>query len=74
VEDEAGEEAKTSFAAVKSDSAVSFEEIKKIGLGNTSVYVITVNGHLWAAGSNRYGQLNLGYDTEVSPVLKSIFP
>jgi alpha-tubulin suppressor-like RCC1 family protein len=74
VEDESGGEAKTSFAVVKSDNAASFGEIKKIILGSTSLYVITADGHLWAAGSNRYGQLNLGYDTEVSPVLRSIFP
>jgi alpha-tubulin suppressor-like RCC1 family protein len=74
VEDEAGETAKTSFTALKSDNAASFGEIKKIILGSTSVYVITADGHLWAAGSNRYGQINLGYDTEVSSVLRSIFP
>jgi alpha-tubulin suppressor-like RCC1 family protein len=74
VEDEAAEGAKTTFAVVKSDGAASLDEIKKIALGNTSIYVITTGGRLWAAGSNRYGQLNLGYDTEVSPVLRSIFP
>ncbi|MDR1863192.1 MAG: hypothetical protein LBQ67_04640 [Treponema sp.] len=74
VEDEAGGGVKTRFAALKSDGAASFGEIKKIILGSMSVYVITADGRLWAAGSNRFGQLNLGYDTEVSPVLRSIFP
>jgi alpha-tubulin suppressor-like RCC1 family protein len=74
VEDEADEAAKTSFAALKSDGAASFGEIKKIILGSASIYVISADGHLWAAGSNRFGQLNLGYDTEASPVLRSIFP
>jgi alpha-tubulin suppressor-like RCC1 family protein len=74
VEDESSGTAKTSFAVVKSDNAASFGEIKKIILGSSSMYVITADGHLWAAGSNRYGQLNPDYNTEVSPVLRSIFP
>jgi len=53
-------------------AAFSFADVKKIILGSSSIYVIDSDGRLWAAGSNRYGQLNLGFDTEASSVLKYI--
>jgi alpha-tubulin suppressor-like RCC1 family protein len=51
-----------------------FAGARSIVLGNSSIYVIDSEGRLWAAGSNRYGQLSLGLDTEASPVLKLINP
>ena len=55
-------------------AASPFKGVRKIVLGYNSIYVIASDGRLWAAGSNRYGQLSLGLDTEVSPVLKLINP
>jgi alpha-tubulin suppressor-like RCC1 family protein len=54
--------------------ASAFKDIKKIILGYQSIYIVTGDSHLWAAGSNRYGQLNLGFDTSLSPVLRQVFP
>ena len=67
---------KSKFVSLAPDkgSASSFGTVKKIVLGNKSVYVIDSNDRLWAAGSNRYGQLHLGFDTESSSTLKPINP
>jgi alpha-tubulin suppressor-like RCC1 family protein len=54
--------------------ASSFGEIQKIGLGFQSVYIISSGGRLWAAGSNRYGQLSLDYDTGVLHNLRIVYP
>jgi alpha-tubulin suppressor-like RCC1 family protein len=51
-----------------------FGGAKKIVLGYNSIYVIAGDGFLWAAGSNRYGQLNLSLDTDSAPALKLINP
>ena len=53
-------------------AASKLGDVKKIVLGYNSIYVIDSDGRLWAAGSNRYGQLNLGPDTEASSTLKLI--
>jgi alpha-tubulin suppressor-like RCC1 family protein len=72
----AQKDAKPSFMPLTPDQAdaSSFKDIKKIILGYQSIYIVTGDSHLWAAGSNRYGQLNLGYDTSLSPVLRQVFP
>jgi alpha-tubulin suppressor-like RCC1 family protein len=44
-------------------SASKFGTVKKVVLGYSSIYVITDDGRLWVAGSNRYGQLNLDPET-----------
>ncbi|MCL2602260.1 MAG: hypothetical protein FWD91_05545, partial [Treponema sp.] len=53
---------------------LDFGEIQSIAMGHTSVYIIDSNGRLWAAGSNRYGQLALGFTTDISLVLRAISP
>jgi alpha-tubulin suppressor-like RCC1 family protein len=71
VSQEAG---KSSFVALvpEQGAAAKLEDIRKVVLGYNSIYVIDSGGRLWAAGSNRYGQLSLDFDTEASPVLKLI--
>ena len=59
---------------VEQGAAANLGEIQKIALGYTSIYVIDSNGRLWAAGSNRYGQLMLAFDTEISPALTLVNP
>ncbi|MCL2380591.1 MAG: hypothetical protein FWC64_03235 [Treponema sp.] len=51
-------------------AARSFGEVERVILGNNSIYVIDSNGRLWAAGSNRYGQL--GFDAAMSSVLRIV--
>jgi len=53
-------------------SQAAFAGVKKVVLGYNSIYVIATDGRLWAAGSNRYGQLSLDPDTETTSVLKLI--
>jgi len=53
-------------------AAAKFAGVKKIVLGNNSIYVIAADDRLWVAGSNRYGQLNLALDTENTTVLKLV--
>ena len=53
-------------------ASVPFGEVKKIALGLNSIYVIDSNGRLWAAGSNRYGQLSFDPDTGTASALKLI--
>ncbi|WP_169312596.1 RCC1 domain-containing protein [Leadbettera azotonutricia] len=67
---------KPTFAPLVPEQAAAsaFKDIKKIILGYQSIYIVTSDSHLWAAGSNRYGQLNLGYDTSLSVVLRQVFP
>ena len=62
------------FAALvpEQGAAAKFAGVKKVVLGNNSIYVIDTDNRLWAAGSNRYGQLNLGPDTVNTSVLKLI--
>jgi len=66
--------ADSGFAALESETggSVKFSGVKKIVLGYNSIYVIASNGRLWAAGSNRYGQLSLDPETETTSVLKLI--
>ena len=68
------DDSKTSFAPLLPDkgSPAPFSEAKKITLGLNSIYVIDSNGRLWAAGSNRYGQLSLDLDTGTASTLKLI--
>jgi len=67
------DDAKSSFVQlVPEQASVKFGEVKKIVLGYNSIYVITSDGRLWAAGSNRYGQLNLDPETGTSSELKLI--
>ena len=68
------QDAKSTFVPLLPDkgAAIKFGSVKKIILGYNSIYVIDSDGRLWAAGSNRYGQLNLDFDTEASSVLKYI--
>jgi alpha-tubulin suppressor-like RCC1 family protein len=72
----AQKDVKPTFASLTPNQAdaSAFKDIKKIILGYQSIYIVTGDSHLWAAGSNRYGQLNLGYDTSLSPVLRQVFP
>ena len=67
---------KSSFVSLAPEEkmASEFGGVKKIVLGYNSIYVIASDGRLWVAGSNRYGQLSLGFDTEISPALKLINP
>ena len=53
-------------------AASKFGDVKKVVLGYNSIYVITSDGRLWVAGSNRYGQLSLGPDTVTSSQLRLI--
>ena len=75
-EDSSQDAAKSSFVPLVPEKAAAseFGAVKKIVLGYNSIYVIASDGRLWAAGSNRYGQLSLGFDTETSPALKLINP
>ena len=52
----------------------SFGNIAKVVLGSRSIYVLTEDGRIWAAGSNWYGQLIMQRDVKESAVLKWIFP
>jgi len=75
VVDESGKgPVKSSFVSLVPDggAGVKFAGVKKIALGYSSVYVIASDGRLWAAGSNRYGQLTLGSDTGSSATLVPI--
>ncbi|MCL2319835.1 MAG: hypothetical protein FWC45_07100 [Treponema sp.] len=65
---------KSSFTPLVTEDGSKFGDVKKIVLGYNSIYVIASDGRLWAAGSNRYGQLSLGLDTEASSALKLINP
>ena len=69
-----GNSAKSSFVSLvpEKDSAAKFGAVKKIILGYNSIYVVDSDGRLWAAGSNRYGQLSLDPATEVLSTLKLI--
>ena len=66
--------AQSGFAALDTEqgASVKFPGVRKIVLGYNSIYVIDSKGNLWAAGSNRYGQLNLDPDTETTSILKLI--
>ena len=74
VEEDGQGAGKSSFVPLvpEQGASVKFGEVRKIVLGYNSIYVITSDDHLWAAGSNRYGQLNLDLNTGMSPVLKLI--
>ena len=74
--DSGEDSAKSSFIPLvpEKEEASEFGGVKKIVLGYNSIYVIASDGRLWAAGSNHYGQLSLGFDTENSPALKLINP
>ena len=62
------------FAALVPErgTLIKFAGVKKLVLGNNSVYVIDTDNRLWAAGSNRYGQLKLDLKTVTTPVLTLI--
>lgn len=73
--DEDGQSAeKSSFVPLvpEQGASVKFGEVRKIVLGYNSVYVITSDNRLWAAGSNRYGQLNVDTDSGASSTLRLI--
>ncbi|MCL2129855.1 MAG: hypothetical protein FWH35_05825 [Treponema sp.] len=64
---------RSNFAVlVPEDGGQKMADVKKIVLGYNSVYVIDADGRFWAAGSNRYNQLNLGLDTVTVSSLKLI--
>ncbi|MCL2373873.1 MAG: hypothetical protein FWC65_01350 [Treponema sp.] len=67
---------RTTFAPLvpEQQAGRNFAQVQRIVLGNNSIHVIDSNGRLWAAGSNRHGQLGLGFDTEISPVLRLVNP
>jgi alpha-tubulin suppressor-like RCC1 family protein len=71
--DESAEGNSRDFSPVRFDPAL-FGEIQKAVPGYGAIYVISGDGHLWAAGSNRYGQLSLGYDTEELPAIRLVYP
>ena len=73
-EDSSRANRKSTFVPLVAEQGTKLGTVKKIVLGTNSVYVVDSDNHLWAAGSNRYGQLHLGYDTEASAVLKLINP
>jgi len=65
----------SSFTALESDAdKKDLKDIKKIVLGNQSIYKITGKNQLFAAGSNRYGQLNNTEITGASLKLINIYP
>ena len=70
----AGNDEKSSFISlgIEQGEGIKFGGVKKIILGYNSIYVISSDGYLWAAGSNRYGQLSLSLDTEILQTLKII--
>jgi alpha-tubulin suppressor-like RCC1 family protein len=61
------------FAPLRFEPSL-FGEIKKAVPGCGALYVLSGDGYLWAAGSNRYGQLGLGYDTEKVETIKKVYP
>ncbi|MDR0473402.1 MAG: hypothetical protein LBH43_07010 [Treponema sp.] len=71
-----GGDSKSSFVPLEAekDNTAALKDIKKVVLGNQSIYVIAGKNQLLAAGSNRYGQLNQSYDTDTIVKLKSIYP
>ena len=68
------DDSKSSLAPLLPEQGTStpFGEVKKITLGLNSIYVIDSNGLLWAAGSNRYGQLSFDLDTGTASSLKLV--
>ena len=64
---------KSSFVSLAvEDGNTRFGGVEKIILGYNSIYVVASDGRLWAAGSNRYGQLSLDLETEIVSALKLI--
>ncbi|MCL2472690.1 MAG: hypothetical protein FWF26_03335, partial [Treponema sp.] len=63
--------AKSGFVSLVPGGGTSskFAGVLKITLGYNSIYVIASDGSLWVAGSNRYGQLSLGSETQTSTTL-----
>ena len=63
--------AKSGFVSLVPGGGASskFAGVQKITLGYNSIYVIASDGSLWVAGSNRYGQLSLGSETQTSAAL-----
>ena len=62
------------FVQLKPEDGASLGKIKKIVLGYRNIYVITADGHLWAAGSSQYGQISADQDSDASLALKQIYP
>ncbi|GHV69990.1 chromosome condensation protein RCC1 [Spirochaetia bacterium] len=60
---------KTGDAAKKPADGMRF-----IAAGSRSLYIISQDGNLQAAGSNRYGQLNLGEDVDDAAAFQVIYP
>ena len=73
-EDNGQEKAEPGFIPLlpEDGQAAEFKGAKKVVLGYNSIYLIDLDNRLWAAGSNRYGQLGLDFDIEVLSALKLI--
>lgn len=67
-------EPKSTLTPLKPADSAGFGNIKKVVLGSSSIYVLTGDGKIWAAGSNWYGQLIMEKDITQSPELKWIYP
>ena len=67
-------EPESTLISIKPADPSAFTGIDKVVLGSRSIYVLTEDGHVWAAGSNWYGQLIMPQDVIESDVLKWIFP
>jgi alpha-tubulin suppressor-like RCC1 family protein len=70
------EYARSIFVHLKGEGPASNapEGLRPITAGARSIYVIGKDGSLRGAGSNRYGQLNLGPEVEDSTELQVIYP
>ncbi|MCL2478242.1 MAG: hypothetical protein FWF22_01980 [Treponema sp.] len=65
---------KSTLVPLKPADAASFGTVSKVVLGSRSIYVLTDDGRVWAAGSNWYGQLIMQRDITESAVLKWVYP
>jgi alpha-tubulin suppressor-like RCC1 family protein len=68
--------ARNFFVSLKGEGAGEDapEGMRPITAGARSLYIISRDGSLQGAGSNRYGQLNLGPEVEDAPELRVIYP
>jgi len=67
-------EPEPAITEIKPSGDYRFGAIKKIVLGSRSIYVLTADGFVWAAGSNQYGQLIMNRDVKESAVLRRVYP
>ena len=65
---------RTAFAPLLPEQGANFGSVQRVTLGSRSIHVIDSNGRLWAAGSNRHGQLKQDADITISSVLRPVNP